>query len=141
MMDEEERTAFYETIPLFMHHCPHMYIIQQNMILQQQQHQQLQKQAANAAAAGGGSTGASGAGNGGQKPVPVQGLGPGVKGPDSVRTSEPEVPGSGTSSSSSTTPGMTIPQAEQALILNNMLQDPNTRIKMSALSDRVKGDS
>jgi hypothetical protein len=137
MMDEEEKTAFYETIPLFMHHCPHMFIMQQNMMLQQQQHQQLQRQAAaNAAAAGDG----GGIGTGVQKPVPVQGLGPGVKGPDSVRTSEPEIPGSRTSSSSSTTTGMAIPQAEQALILNNMLQDPNTRIKMSALSDRVKGE-
>ena len=119
------------------------------MLLQQQQHQQQQRPAANAAAAAAASAGAGGGGNGGggQKPVPIQGLGgltqgPGVKNQDSVRVSEPDIPGSGpsTSSSSSTTHGMTIPQGEQALILSNMLSDPNTRIKMSALSDRVKGE-
>jgi hypothetical protein len=39
MMDAEEKTAFYLNIPLFMRNCPHMFLMQQNMIAQQQQMQ------------------------------------------------------------------------------------------------------
>ena len=42
MMDEEERKAFYEDIPMYMRHNPHMFVMQQNMMLQQQQQQQQQ---------------------------------------------------------------------------------------------------
>ena len=34
-MSEEEKKNFYEDVPIFMHHCPHMYIMQQNMRKQQ----------------------------------------------------------------------------------------------------------
>ena len=39
MMDAEEKTAFYLNIPLFMRNCPHMFLMQQNMMAQQQQMQ------------------------------------------------------------------------------------------------------
>lgn len=39
MMDAEEKTAFYLNIPIFMRNCPHMFLMQQNMMAQQQQMQ------------------------------------------------------------------------------------------------------
>ena len=38
-MEKDEKTAFYLNIPLFMHNCPHMFLMQQNMMAQQQQMQ------------------------------------------------------------------------------------------------------
>lgn len=44
-MSEEERERFYKDIPLFMYHCPHLYVMQQQMKMMQQRQMQMQTEA------------------------------------------------------------------------------------------------
>jgi hypothetical protein len=39
-MSDEEKERFYKDIPLFMYHCPHLYVMQQQMKMMQQRHAQ-----------------------------------------------------------------------------------------------------
>ena len=100
MMDNEEKTAFYLNIPLFMHNCPHMFLMQQNMMAQQQQ---MQRQMAG------------------------QGAG--------IRSSEP----SATSTSTSIAPGNST-QEPGPQMMAEMLSDPDSKARLTALSARVTGE-
>jgi len=41
-MSDEEKAIFYKDVPIFMHHCPHLFVMQQQMRSMQQQQQQQQ---------------------------------------------------------------------------------------------------
>jgi hypothetical protein len=43
-MTDEQREAFYKEIPLFMHHCPHLHVMQQQMKMQREMMQRQQQQ-------------------------------------------------------------------------------------------------
>ena len=111
MMDEEERKAFYEDIPMYMRHNPHMFVMQQNMMLQQQQQQQQQQQLG----------------------VSTE---PGTGGP---RTSSGI--SSAPMKNMDTFNGQRVPQGEGVKLMSEIMSDESTKERMTALASRVTGMS
>ena len=107
MMEKDEKTAFYLNIPLFMHNCPHMFLMQQNMMAQQQQ---MQRQMA--------------------------GQGAGIRSSESSATSNSN--STSTSTSTSIASGNVTHEPGHQM-MSEMLSDPDSRTRLTALSARVTG--